>query len=258
MACNSVSDTSNTGGNVETKTTPVINYTLMGVYPHDTTAYTEGLAMHDGKLFESTGYTNELPQTRSLFGTLDLKTGKINPAVQLDTSKYFGEGITFLNNQWYQLTYRTKIGFVYAANTYKQLKTFQLPVKEGWGMTTDSTSLIMSDGTAVLTYVDPVALTAIKEITVRDESGPVTLLNELEYIDGFIYANIFTTAFIIKIDPISGNVLGKMDVSNLLAEQKTKFSGTELTNGIAYNPATKRIYITGKMWPNLYELAFTR
>ncbi len=238
----------------DTKTTPVINYSLISEYPHDTTAYTEGLLMHDGKLYESTGYTNELPQTKSLFGILDLKTGKINPVVQLDTSKYFGEGITFLHNQWFQLTYRTKIGFVYDAQYFKQIKTFVLPVKEGWGMTTDSTSLIMSEGTNILTWVDPVSLIAIKKISVSDESGTVNLLNELEYIDGFIYANIFTTHIIVKIDPASGKVVGKIDLDVLATEQERGFAGALQMNGIAYNPVHHTIYITGKMWNKVYEI----
>ena len=238
----------------ETKTAPVINYSLISEYPHDTTSFTEGLLLHDGNLFESTGYTNELPQTKSLFGILDLKTGKINPVVQLDRSKYFGEGITFLHNQWFQLTYRTKIGFVYDADTFKQLKTFVLPVKEGWGMTTDSASLIMSDGTNILTWVEPVTLTARKKIPVEDEAGPVNLLNELEYIGGFIYANIFTTHTIVKIDPASGKVVGKIDLDALATEQESGCPGALQMNGIAYNPAHHTIYITGKMWNKIYEI----
>ena len=242
----------------DVKTTPVINYSLISEYPHDTTSFTEGLLFHDGKLFESTGYTNELPQTKSLFGILDLKTDKINAVVQLDTSKYFGEGITFLHNQWFQLTYRTKIGFIYDANTFKQLKTFMLPVKEGWGMTTDSTSLIMSDGTNILTWVDPVSLIAIKSVSVSDEAGPVKLLNELEYINGFIYANIFTTHFIVKIDAASGKVVGKLDLDALATEQESSFAGALQMNGIAYNPTLHTIYITGKMWNRVYEIRLNR
>jgi glutaminyl-peptide cyclotransferase len=235
-------------------TTPQINYTLVSIHPHDTTAYTEGLLVHNGKLFESTGYTAELPQTRSLFGEVNLKTGKIEPKVQLDTSKYFGEGIVFLHDQWYQLTYQTKVGFVYAANTFKQIKTFVLPVKEGWGMTTDSTLLIMSEGTNILTYVDPVKLTAVKKISVENELGPVQEINELEYIKGYIYANIYGTNFIIKIDPASGKVLGKIDFSLLKSQQRNEFAGAKEMNGIAYNPATGKIFVTGKMWPNLFEI----
>lgn len=234
--------------------TPLINYSLISLHPHDTTAYTEGLLIHDGKLYESTGYTDQLPQTNSLFGEVNLKTGKIETKVKLDTSKYFGEGIAFLQNQWYQLTYQTKIGFVYADKTFKLIKTFVLPVKEGWGMTTDSTNLIMSEGTNIITYVDPVKLTAVRKISVEDESGPVHYINELEYIRGFIYANIYGTNFIIKIDPANGTVLGKIDFSLLKSQQRNQFAGSKEMNGIAYNPTTGRIFVTGKLWPNLFEI----
>lgn len=256
IACNTNSNKVNTGDGIVIKTTPLIPYSLISVYPHDTTAYTEGFLMHEGKLYESTGYTDELPQTNSLFGEVDLKTGKINTKVQLDTSKYFGEGIVFLHDKWYQLTYKTKVGFVYAANTFKQLSTFVLPVKEGWGMTTDGSSLIMSEGSDILTYADPVRFIATKKIAVTDNSGPVNRLNELEYINGVIYANIYGTPYIVKIDPASGKVIGKLDLSSLVAEQKNKFSGTREMNGIAYNPANNKIFVTGKMWPNIYEIAF--
>jgi glutamine cyclotransferase len=234
--------------------TPQINYTLVSIHPHDTTAYTEGLLIHEGKLYESTGYTDELPQTNSLFGEINLKTGRIDTKVKLDTSKYFGEGIVFLHDQWFQLTYQTKIGFVYAAKTFKLLKTFALPVKEGWGMTTDSTQLIMSEGTNIITYVDPANLIAAKKISVEDETGPVQKINELEYIRGFIYANIYGTNFIIKINPANGKVMGKIDFSLLKSQQRNEFVGAKEMNGIAYNPATGKIFVTGKMWPNLFEI----
>ncbi|MDN3657003.1 glutaminyl-peptide cyclotransferase [Ferruginibacter paludis] len=234
--------------------TPQLSYTLVSIYPHDTSAYTEGLLINEGKLYESTGYTDELPQTRSLFGVVNLKTGRIEPKVQLDTSKYFGEGIVFLHDQWYQLTYRTKIGFVYAANTFKQVKTFVLPVKEGWGMTTDSTLLIMSEGTNIITYVDPFKLTVVRKISVEDETGPVLNINELEYIRGFIYANIYGTSFIIKINPANGKVMGKTDFTLLKSQQRNAFAGAKEMNGIAYNPLTGKIFVTGKMWPNLFEI----
>ena len=255
-ACNSVNNNDNADIHIDNKKPTFIDYSLISVYPHDTTAYTEGFLMHEGKLYESTGYTDDLPQTNSLFGEVDLKTGKINTKVQLDTSKYFGEGIVFLHDKWYQLTYKTKVGFVYAAKTFKQLSTFVLPVKEGWGMTTDSTSLIMSEGSDIITYADPVRFIATKKIAVTDESGPVNRLNELEYINGFIYANIYGTPYIVKIDPARGKVIGKLDLSSLVDEQKNKFPGAKEMNGIAYNPANNKIYVSGKMWPNIYEIAF--
>jgi len=254
--CNTNNNAGDTDKQEATKTTPVINYSLINICPHDTTAYIEGFLMHGGKLYESTGYTDELPQTNSLFGEVDLKRGKINRKVQLDTSKYFGEGIVFLHNKWYQLTYKTKVGFVYADTTFKQLSTFILPVKEGWGMTTDSTSLIISEGSDIITYAEPVSLIATKKIAVTEQSEPLDRLNELEYIIGFIYANIYGTSYIVKIDPANGKVIGNLDLSSLADEQKNKFPGAKEMNGIAYNPSNNNVYITGKMWPNIYEIAF--
>lgn len=239
------------------KTTPTINYSLISAFPHDTTSFTEGFLIHDGELYESTGFTQELPQTRSLFGKVDLKTGKINTKVELDKTKYFGEGIAFLNGKVYQLTYQTKIGFIYDATTFKKLNEFTFPSKEGWGLTTDSTYLIMSDGTNILTYLDPTTLKPVKNVMVADENGAVLNVNELEYIKGFIYANIYTTNYIIKIDPNNGKVIGKLDLSSLKNEQKTRFPGSLEMNGIAYNPTNDKIYVTGKLWSNIYEIQFS-
>lgn len=236
--------------------TPIINYAVINTYPHDTTSFTEGFLVHEGKLFESTGSTDELPQTRSLFGEVDLKTGKINVKAELDKNKYFGEGIVFLNGKVYQLTYKTKVGFIYDAKTFKQLGTFTFPSKEGWGMTTDTLNIIMSDGTDNLTYLDPSTLKTIKTVNVQDENGAVENINELEFIKGFIYANIYNTNFIIKIDPNSGKVLGKLDFISLANEEKNMFPGSQEMNGIAYDLVTDKIYVTGKMWPNIYEIQF--
>ncbi len=258
VSCNS----NDSGSEPKTKsdiinTTPVINYSLISIFPHDVTSFTEGFLVHEGILYESTGFIDELPQTRSLFGEVDLKTGKINTKVELDKSKYFGEGITFLNGKIYQLTYQTKIGFVYDAKTFKKISEFTFPSKEGWGMTTDSTYLIMSDGTNILTYLDPSSIKPVKTINVLDENGPVMNLNELEFIKGFIYANIYTTNYIIKIDPNNGKVIGKLDLTSLRNEQKSKSPGSLEMNGIAYNSTTDKIYITGKLWSNIYEINFS-
>lgn len=236
--------------------TPIINYNPVITYPHDTTSFTEGFLVHEGKLYESTGYTDEFPQTRSLFGVVDLKTGKIDKKVELDKNKYFGEGIVFLNGKVYQLTYQTKIGFIYDDKTFKQLNTFTFPTIEGWGMTTDSVNIIMSDGTSNLTYLDSSTLKPLKILSVQDENGPVVNVNELEFIKGFIYANLYSTNFIIKIDPATGNVISKLDLSLLADVQKAKYPGCQEMNGIAYDPVTDKIYVTGKMWPNIYEIQF--
>ena len=257
VACNN-NNSANDDNNVDksSNATPIIYYATTAMYPHDTTSYTEGFLIHEGKFFESTGYDSSYPQTRSLFGELDLKTGKIAIRVELDRKKYFGEGIAFLNNKIYQLTYKTKIGFIYDAKTFKKEGEFTFPSAEGWGMTEDSTNLIMTDGTNKLTWIDPTTLQVIKTIDVTDENGPVLQINEPEFIKGFIYANIYGTNYIIKIDPATGLVAGKFDFITLVTEQKSKSPAAKEMNGIAYDSATGRMYVTGKLWPNIYEVQF--
>jgi glutamine cyclotransferase len=236
--------------------TPGINYIVTNVYPHDTTSFTEGLLVHEGRLYESTGSPDELPQTRSLFGPVNLKTGAISPKAELDRQKYFGEGITFLNGKVFQLTYQTKKGFIYDAKSFQKISEFTFPSKEGWGLTTDGTALIMSDGTSQLTYLDPTTFQALKTLQVKDESGPVTNLNELEFIKGSVYANVYTTQVVVQIDTGSGNVTGKLNLSSLAMEAKAKYPGAMEMNGIAYDSTAGKVFITGKMWPNIYEISF--
>lgn len=241
----------------ETNAVPLINYTLHKIYAHDTTSFTEGLLVHNGVLYESTGSPKELPQTRSLFGTVDLTTGVIAPKVELDRKKYFGEGITFLNDKVYQLTYETKVGFIYDAKSFKRIGQFTFPSHEGWGLTTDGQSLIMSDGTHIITYLDPSSFQVQKTLLVTDNNGPVKQLNELEYINGFIYANVYTTNHIVKIDASTGRVVGRLDLTSLAQDAKLKYPGSLEMNGIAYDAIKGSIYVTGKMWPHIYEIAFS-
>jgi glutamine cyclotransferase len=242
----------------EGTTAPIINYALVNTYPHDTTSFTEGLLMHNGQLYESTGSPDDMPQTRSLFGTLDLKTGYINKKVELNRDKYFGEGITFLHDKIYQLTYKTKTGFIYDAKTFEKLGEFSFPGKEGWGMTTDGTFLILTDGTNILYYLDASDFKTVKTVQVIDKKGkPVGKLNEAEYINNFIYANVYETNSIIKIDPASGNVVGMLDLSSLANEARGRYPGSMEMNGIAYDSILRKVYITGKMWPTLYEIQFS-
>src|SRR5579871_284212 len=236
---------------------PAINYSVVNALPHDTTSYTEGFLFHNGELYESTGHAEDAPSSRSLFGTVDLKTGKINTKVELDKNKYFGEGIVFLNGKVYQLTYQTKIGFVYDAKTFKKLGDFTFPSAEGWGMTTDGTYLIMSDGTSNINYLDPNNFKLIKILGVSDNNGPVAAINELEYINGFIYANLYGTNYIAKIDTASGKVVGRLDLATLANEAKNKYPDALEMNGIAYDSVAKKVYVTGKMWPNIYEIKFS-
>jgi glutaminyl-peptide cyclotransferase len=237
-------------------TPPLINYNTVNAFPHDTTSFTEGFLYHDSQLYESTGYDSDFASTRSLFGPVDWKTGKIQPKVELDKKKYFGEGIVFIKGKVYQLTYKTKIGFVYDAKTFKKLGDFNFPSAEGWGMTTDGTYLIMSDGTSNLSYLDPNDFKLVKILGVTDNNGPLGMLNELEYINGFIYSNLYGTDYIVKINPASGKVVGKLDLTSLAIEARTRYPDALEMNGIAYDSVAKKVYITGKMWPNIYEIHF--
>jgi glutamine cyclotransferase len=254
-ACNS-GDRNNTQA-IESadNTPPAIDYSVMKIIPHDTTAFTEGLLFHDGQLYESTGTDNDMPESRrSEFGTVDTITGKLKPKVEIDRKKYFGEGIAFLNGKIYQLTYKTKVGFIYDATSFRKLGEFTFPSREGWGMTTNSANLIMSDGSSNITYLDPNTFQVVKTLTVSDNNGPVSNVNELELIHGYLYANQWQTDYILKIDTSSGKVVGRLDLGSIATEARNKFSGAEVLNGIAYNPASGLIYVTGKLWPNIYEL----
>ena len=235
---------------------PTIEYTLTASFPHDTNAFTEGLVFYNQQLFESTGSPEGIPSARSILGPVDLKTGAITVKAELDKNMYFGEGIAFLNDKVYQLTYKNKIGFIYDAKSFKSLGRFSFASEEGWGLTTDGTSLIMSDGTNVLTYLDPVTLKPVKTLNVRNAGYAEDYLNELEYINGSIYANIWTKNYIVKINPATGDVTGILDLSMLLNKAKIKYSGSNVVNGIAYDPSNDRILVTGKLWPEFYEISF--
>ncbi len=232
----------------EKKNTPddLIPFTLIKAFPHDATAFTQGLLVENGKLYESTG------QKGSWIAEVDLATGTQNKKVILD-NKYFGEGITILNNKVYQLTWQNHEGFVYDAQTFAKLKTFTY-AHEGWGITHNGKNLIVSDGTDVIHFLDTANLKDDHLIHVTDNGTTVNQLNELEWIDGFIYANQWQTAFILKIDPTSGKVAGRMDLSSL-GKEVSKFNGSfDVLNGIAYEKKSKLLLVTGKLWPVLFAL----
>ena len=237
--------------------TPVINYAVAKFFPHDTNLYTEGFLVHEGKLFESTGSPNDHPETKSLIGIIDLATGKMDQKVEIDRKKYFGEGILILNHKLYQLTYTNQVGFIYDASSFKQIGQFAYANKQGWSLTTDGKAIIMSDGTNKLTFLDSATLKPVKILAVTENGLPINSLNELEYIKGFIYANIWLTNFIVKIDPSTGKVVGRLDFTSLSFEAKNKNTGVDVLNGIAYDAATDKIYVTGKLWPNIYQIEFS-
>jgi glutaminyl-peptide cyclotransferase len=233
---------------------PAITYKVLNALPHDVNSYTEGLLFHDGKLFESSGAPQEYDNTRSVVGIVDPASGKIAVKAELDKKTYFGEGIAILHDKLYQLTWTNKKGFIYDLKTFKRIGEFDVPSKEGWGMTTDGTSLIMSDGTSNLTFLDPVTFKTNKIVGVTDNNGPVGNINELEWVNGTILANIYQTPYIIRINPATGKVLGKADFSNLVKEIKLKNPDVDYMNGIAYDSVGNKILITGKLWPNIYEV----
>lgn len=235
---------------------PQISFSVENQYPHDINSFTEGFLFHDGKLYESTGATENLPQTKSLFGEVDLKTGKIDVKAELDRNIYFGEGIAFLNGKVFQLTYKNQMGFIYDGKTFKNIGKFTYTNREGWGLTTDGKSLIMSDGTSYITYLDPTSFAVTKTLDVAENNYVVENINELEFIKGFIYANIWMTNIIVKIDPNTGDVVAKIDLNDLARQSKEKHPGSLEMNGIAYDSISNKIVVTGKMWPTIYEIKF--
>jgi glutamine cyclotransferase len=231
----------------------VISYDIVNEYPHDPAAFTEGLEYKDGFLYESTGQygSSDIRKT-------DLRTGKVLLSTKMD-ARYFGEGLTILNGKIYQLTYREGKGFIYDLATLKLEKTFTFNANEGWGMTNNGVQLIFDDGTNVLHYIDPNTFKEVKQLAVTDEHGPVNEINEPELIHGFIYANVWRTEQIIKIDTTTGHVVARADLSTLrqragIAPMSNNPHGPDVMNGIAYDAANNHIFITGKNWPKLFEV----
>lgn len=222
-------------------------FQLINSFPHDTSSYTEGLEIHDGFLYESTG-RNGLSR---LLKT-ELTSGKILKSVKL-AKQHFGEGITIFDDKIYQLTYKKQVGFIYDLATMARIDSFHFESKEGWGMTHDEKNLIMSDGTNVLSYLDPATLKTVKKVQVYDDKNAMVFLNELENSDGVIYANIWGTFLIVKIDPATGKVLAKIDLDGILT-LSNETDHVDVLNGIAIDPKTKKMYITGKLYPKLYEI----
>jgi glutamine cyclotransferase len=227
---------------------PTINYSVVNVYPHDTSSYTQGLIWFNNSLYEGTG--NE---GFSKLMKVDLKTGKALQQISID-KRLFGEGITILNDKIYQLTYQNNKAFVYDLN-FKKLQEFNWPY-EGWGITHNGTDLIVSTGGSNLYYVNPQDFKIKKMIGVTDNNGPVANLNELEFVNGVVYANIYQTEYIVKIDPETGKVIGRIDLSELLIKNNITLDPAhkDVLNGIAYDSAKNSFLITGKWWPALFEL----
>lgn len=226
--------------------TPVYTYEIINVFPHDRGAFTQGLVFQDGLLYEGTGLRGA-----STLRKVELETGLVQQRYDLP-EQYFGEGIAVYEDKVVQLTWQSNIGFVYDKDDFSLLDTFSYPT-EGWGLTHDGERLIMSDGTPTLHFLDPDTFKEIGQVQVHYEHGPVGRLNELEYVDGQVLANVWTTDLIARIEPQTGQVTAWIDLSELL-EPEDRELGVDVLNGIAYDAESDRLFVTGKWWPKLFEI----
>lgn len=223
--------------------TPVYTYKVVKTYPHDPNAFTQGLIFLDGFLYEGTGLNG-----RSGLRKVNLETGKVLQQKPIE-EQYFGEGITDWGNELVQITWQNGVGFVYDRATFQRKKQFKYG-GEGWGITHDSTRLIMSDGSPVLRFLDPVTQAETGRIVVLDGRRPIANLNELEYVNGEIWANVWQTFRIARISPQTGQVLGWIDFSGIMKES----TDVDVMNGIAYDAKRDRLFVTGKLWPKIFEV----
>ena len=227
-------------------TVPVYMYNVTNVYPHDRNAFTQGLVFQDGFLYEGTGLYG-----RSSLRKVELETGEILQIYELP-EQFFGEGITTYEDKIIQLTWKSHVGFVYDKESFDLLGEFSYST-EGWGITYDGECLIMSDGTSTLYFLNPETFEKVGQIQVFDRRGPVTKLNELEYVEGQIYANIWQTDRIAIISPETGRLVGWIDLTGLLTEED-RSQPVDVLNGIAYDAESGRLFVTGKLWPKLFEV----
>jgi glutaminyl-peptide cyclotransferase len=226
-------------------TIPIVSATIVHTYPHDPHAFTQGLEFYEGKLYESTGRTGQ-----SSLRECVLATGKVLRSVKLPAQE-FGEGLTIFRGKIYQLTWLSKKGFIYDVRTFKKIGEFPY-ASEGWGLTHDDASLILSDGTNRLQFLDPATFAVTKTLEVYAGNEAVTNLNELEYIHGEIFANIWHSTRIARIDPRTGQVSGWIELAPL--SEKENLGGEDVLNGIAYDEKSQRLVVTGKNWPNVFEI----
>jgi glutaminyl-peptide cyclotransferase len=231
-------------------TVPVYTYRIVHVYPHDPSAFTQGLVFDNGFLYEGTGNYGS-----STLRKVELRTGKILRSHRL-LPQYFGEGITLYQNKIVQLTWQSHVGFVYEKTSFKLQREFHYPM-EGWGVTYDGSRLIVSDGTSILRFLNPETFEEIGRLQVSDNNGPVSWLNELEFVRGEIYANVWQTDRIAKISPQTGQVVGWIELRGLLARRDLT-RPVDVLNGIAYDSKRGRLFVTGKWWPKLFEIRITK
>lgn len=229
-------------------------YRVVKTFPHDPHSFTQGFEFHDGLLFEGTGMNGQ-----SYLKKEKLETGQVLQQSKID-DQFFGEGITVVGQQVYQITWKSGTGFVYDKTSFVAKRAFQYP-GEGWGLATDGSKIYMSDGTDTIRVWDPATLKELRRFRVRDGATPVDQLNELEYINGEIYANIWQTERIVRLSPVDGRVLGYIDLTGLRAAAQKVAKASEpmdVLNGIAWDAAGKRLLVTGKYWPRIYQIELVK
>jgi len=226
---------------------PVYDFKIVHSYPHDPTAFTEGLLYRDGFLYESTGLNG-----KSSIRKVALETGKVLQSKDIPP-QYFGEGLTAWGNTLVNLTWQTQTGFVFDLATFEQRSTFVYP-GEGWGLTSSSKELVMSDGTPVLRFLDPKTFLEVRRVRVTADGIAVDQVNELEWVGDEIFANLWHTNTIARIDPATGKITGWIDLAKLYPAAGSGPNGENVMNGIAYDAEKKRLFVTGKLWPKLYEI----
>lgn len=235
---------------------PLFTYEIVKTHPHDPAAFTQGLVFHEGFLYEGTGGQQVPGKNDPFFSSIrkvEIETGKVLQKHEL-TGEYFGEGITIHNEKIYQLTWKERTAFVYGLADFKLLKELRYS-GEGWGLTDDGSLLYMSDGTHVIRVLDPETFDVKRTIVVNDERGqPVMMLNELEWIKGEIWANVWQTGTVMRIDPATGKLLGRVDLSPMMLEEQRQNPKADVLNGIAYDEGGDRIFVTGKLWRRLFEI----
>ncbi len=226
--------------------TPVYGYKIIHVYPHDRAAFTQGLEFRGGFLYEGTGLNGQ-----STLRKVELETGKVLQKIPVG-AEYFGEGVTILDQRIIELTWQAHRGFIYDRDTLRRIGAFDYP-GEGWGLTHDARQVFMSDGTAQLRIWDSSTLQETRRVNVHDGAMPIASLNELEYVRGEIYANVWQTDKIARINPADGRVTGWIDLTGLLTPAEIS-EGADVLNGIAYDSLGDRLFVTGKLWPRLFEI----
>lgn len=263
-ACNNAPQPADNGQQLPSNNLPApatIQVSTVNVFPHDASSYVQGLVVYKGELLEGTGGKPGVNEYTSRIAKIEIGSGKVTTTQPL-SKDYFGEGITIFQDKLFQLTWTERKGFIYDPVSLKKTGEFQIKT-EGWGLTHDSTHLILSDGSSNLYFLDPTDFKTARILSVTDQYGPVNNLNELEFINGYIYANKWQSNYILKIDPSNGQVVARADLSSMLDSMKQQYfpntdynNGDAVLNGIAYDPASGKIYITGKLWPVLLEVRF--